>query len=102
MGLLFSILTLPYAPVRGLTALAKMLQRNGEEQLYGNASIRRELEALDEQLAAGQISPEEKSEAEQAIVDRLMVLQPIHAPATSTEEAEVNHAQDHSSPRRPR
>lgn len=71
MGLLFSLLTLPYAPVRGVTAVASLLLRNGEERLYGQASIRRELEELDEAVAAGRISAQDRAEAEQAIVDRL-------------------------------
>ena len=72
MGLLLSILTLPYAPVRGLTAVAKVLLRDAENELYGQASIRRQLEDLDEAVAAGRISAADKARAEQAIVDRLM------------------------------
>jgi hypothetical protein len=71
MGLFSSILTFPYAPVRGVTAVARLLLRNGEERLYGQAGIRRELEELDEAVAAGRISAQERAEAEQAILDRL-------------------------------
>jgi hypothetical protein len=71
MGLLFSILTLPYAPVRGVTALARVLLREGQNQLYGQPSIRRRLEELDEAVAAGRISPDERAREEQALLDRL-------------------------------
>jgi hypothetical protein len=71
MGLLFSILTLPYAPVRGVTALARVLLRDGQNQLYGQPSIRRRLEELDEAVAAGRITPDERAREEQALVDRL-------------------------------
>jgi Gas vesicle protein G len=72
VDILFSILTLPYAPVRGVTALAKVLLREAENELYGQASIRRQLEELDEAVAAGRMSPDERAQAEQAILDRLM------------------------------
>jgi hypothetical protein len=72
MGLLVSILTLPYAPVRGLTAVAEMLLRDAENRLYGHASIRRQLEDLDEAVAAGRISAADRAQAEQAILGRLM------------------------------
>jgi hypothetical protein len=71
MGILSSVFTFPYAPVRGVTAVAKLLLRNGEDRLYGQAGIRRELEELDEAVAAGRISAQERAEAEQAILDRL-------------------------------
>jgi Gas vesicle protein G len=72
VDILFSILTFPYAPVRGMTALAKVLLREAENELYGQASIRRQLEELDEAVAAGRMSPDERAQAEQAILDRLM------------------------------
>lgn len=72
MEILSSILTFPYAPVRGLTALATVLLREAENQMYGQASIRRQLEELDEAVAAGRMSAQERAQAEQAILDRLM------------------------------
>jgi Gas vesicle protein G len=82
MGLLSSLLTLPFAPVRGVTAIARLLVHNGEEQLYGQASIRRELEELDEAVAAGRISAQDRAQAEQAILDRLTAqLRPVALPA---------------------
>jgi hypothetical protein len=71
-GLLTSILTFPYAPVRVLTSMAKVLHREAVRELYGPASIRRQLEELDEALAAGAMTQAEYEEAQQAILDRLI------------------------------
>lgn len=72
MGLLFSILTLPYAPVRAVTAVTKVLKWQAESELHGSASLRRQLEGLDEAAAAGEISEADRSQAEEVIVDRLL------------------------------
>jgi hypothetical protein len=74
-GIISSILTFPFAPVRMLTAVAKVLQREAEQELYGPAAVRRQLEALDEALATGAISDDEYERAQQAVTDRL-----IHRP----------------------
>lgn len=71
-GLLASILTFPYAPVRMVTSLAKVLHREAERELYGSASVRRQLEELDEALASGAMSEAEYDRAQQAILDRLI------------------------------
>ncbi|HEX7744838.1 MAG TPA: gas vesicle protein GvpG [Micromonosporaceae bacterium] len=70
-GLLASILTFPYAPVRVVTSLAKVLHREAERELYGSASIRRQLEELDAAFAAGAMSEAEYEQAQQAVLDRL-------------------------------
>jgi Gas vesicle protein G len=71
-GLLASILTFPYAPVRVATSLAKVLHREAERELYGSASVRRQLEELDQAFAAGAMSQAEYEAAQQAILDRLI------------------------------
>jgi hypothetical protein len=72
VDILLSVLTFPYAPVRGVTALAKVLLRQAENELYGQANIRRQLEELDEAVAAGRVSEAERAQAQQAILDRLI------------------------------
>jgi hypothetical protein len=72
VDIMFSFVTFPYAPVRGVTALARVLLRQAENELYGQASIRRQLEELDEAAAAGRISAAERAQAQQAILDRLI------------------------------
>jgi Gas vesicle protein G len=71
-GIVTYVVTFPYAPVRIVTSLAKVLLREAEQELYGSASIRRQLEDLDEALESGALSQEEYEQAQQAILDRLV------------------------------
>ncbi|SBT48639.1 gas vesicle protein GvpG [Micromonospora auratinigra] len=71
MDILWSLLTLPYAPVRGLTSLVKVVAREAESQQYNPVNIRRELEELDRAVAAGDITPEERDRGQQQVLDRL-------------------------------
>ncbi|MEV4546168.1 gas vesicle protein GvpG [Micromonospora echinaurantiaca] len=71
MDILWTLLTLPYAPVRGLTAVVKVIAREAEAQQYSPTSIRRELEELDAAAAAGDITPEERDRGQQQVLDRL-------------------------------
>ncbi|MCP2292629.1 gas vesicle protein GvpG [Nocardia amikacinitolerans] len=72
MGLISAIVTLPLAPVRGVIWLGQVIQDEVERQLNDPATIRRELEAIDEAAAAGQLSEEEHRQAQQAVLDRMM------------------------------
>ncbi|GAA0714613.1 gas vesicle protein GvpG [Dactylosporangium roseum] len=71
VGLLTTILTLPYAPVRAVTAIADILLRQAEEELYSPAGVRRQLEALDEAVTRGELSESERQAAEDEILARL-------------------------------
>jgi hypothetical protein len=71
VDILWTLLTLPYAPVRGLTALVKVVAREAESQQYNPVNIRRELEELDRAAAAGDITPEERDRGQQQVLDRL-------------------------------
>ncbi|WBB66137.1 gas vesicle protein GvpG [Micromonospora sp. WMMD812] len=71
MDILWSLLTLPYAPMRGLTAVVKVIAREAESQLYNPANIRRELEELDAAAAAGELTAEERDARQQQVLDRL-------------------------------
>ncbi|SCE81607.1 Gas vesicle protein G [Micromonospora purpureochromogenes] len=71
MEILWSLLTLPYAPVRGLTAVVKVIAREAESQLHSPINIRRELEELDEAAAAGEITAEERDRGQQQVLERL-------------------------------
>ncbi|MGV9818581.1 gas vesicle protein GvpG [Nocardia xishanensis] len=72
MGLISAIVTLPLAPVRGVIWLGQIIQDEVERQMNDPATIRRELEAIDEAAAAGQLSEEERVQAQQAVLDRMM------------------------------
>ncbi|UYP18969.1 gas vesicle protein GvpG [Rhodococcus sp. Z13] len=72
MGLVSSLLTLPLAPVKGVLWLGQVIQEQVEQQLHDPATIRRELEEIDEAARAGRITPEEKQAAEQAVLNRMI------------------------------
>jgi Gas vesicle protein G len=71
MGLISMVLTLPAAPVRGVVALAEVIQDRVNQELYDPASVRQELEAAEEARQLGEISPEEEAEVQQAVVERM-------------------------------
>lgn len=72
MGLLWSIVSLPWAPVRGVIWVSEVIQEQVEQQLRNPASVRRELEQIEEDAAAGRITEEERARAQQAVLDRMM------------------------------
>ena len=71
-GLLTTILTLPFAPVRAVVGIARVLQREAERQMYDPGAVRRELELLDEAYAAGAISADQYADEQQERLDRLI------------------------------
>lgn len=92
MDILWTLLTLPYAPVRGITALVKVVAREAESQQYNPVNVRRELEELDQAAAAGDITPEERDREQQQVLERLT------APAA---DAGYTPARRNGAPRRP-
>ncbi|HSI97395.1 MAG TPA: gas vesicle protein GvpG [Gaiellaceae bacterium] len=72
MGLLSGLLTLPLAPVRGTIWVAEQILEEAENQHYDPAAIRRQLEHVEEQRVAGEISDEEAETMEDELVERLM------------------------------
>ena len=73
MGLISGILGLPLAPLRGTLAAADQIYKQAEEQFYDPATIRAQLEEVDRQRAAGELSDEEATAWEDELVERLMV-----------------------------
>ncbi|MEU6078247.1 gas vesicle protein GvpG [Micromonospora sp. NPDC047074] len=71
MDILWTLLTLPYAPVRGLTAVVKVVAREAESRQHNPVNVRRELEALDAAEAAGEISAAERDRGQQQVLERL-------------------------------
>jgi hypothetical protein len=71
MGLVSLVLGLPVAPFRGVVALAEVIQDRVNQEMYDPASVRQELEAAEEQRAAGEITPEEEAEVQQDVVERM-------------------------------
>jgi hypothetical protein len=70
MGLLSGIAMLPLAPMRGVVALAEVIQRQVEQEMNNPANTRRQLEALEEARERGDITPEEEQEAQQEILQK--------------------------------
>jgi hypothetical protein len=68
MGVLSAVLLLPLAPIRGVVALAEVIQRRVDQELNDPATTRRQLEALEEARERGEISPEEEDEAQDEIL----------------------------------
>ncbi|GAB3809614.1 gas vesicle protein GvpG [Micromonospora zhanjiangensis] len=69
--MLISLLGLPLAPVRGVGALARLIQQQAERELYDPAAVWRELDDLEAEAAAGRLTEDELAEAQQRILDRL-------------------------------
>ncbi|MCB8906983.1 MULTISPECIES: gas vesicle protein GvpG [unclassified Streptomyces] len=71
MGLLTSLLTLPLAPVRGVTWVAQRVLDRAEEEYYDPAPIWRELAELEDRLVRGEIDEETFEYREDELLDRL-------------------------------
>lgn len=72
MGLLTGLLTLPIAPVRGVTWVAGQVRQQAEEEYYDPAELRRRLEDVDEMRARGELSEDEAEAIEDELVRRLL------------------------------
>ncbi|MCO6003838.1 gas vesicle protein GvpG [Actinoallomurus purpureus] len=80
MGLISSILTLPFLPVRGVVTLGELIQRQVEQELTSPMAIRAQLEEIERQRQSGLISEEEEAEAQQEVLGRLIGGQATGAP----------------------
>ncbi|MFD0000574.1 c-type cytochrome biogenesis protein CcmI [Nocardia sp. NPDC127526] len=67
-----TLLTLPLLPIRGVLALAEILAEEVDKELYGMPAIRRRLDELQRQRAAGQLDADEYQRAEQEVLARLL------------------------------
>jgi cytochrome c-type biogenesis protein CcmH/NrfG len=72
MGLISGLLGLPLAPLRGTIAAAEQVRQQAEREFYDPATIRSQLEEVDRQRAAGELSDEEATAWEDELVERLM------------------------------
>ena len=71
MGLLGKVLLAPLAPMYGLVALARELEREAWEELYGDEALRRDLLRLEQALDDGEITEAEYEAAEGEILWRI-------------------------------
>ncbi|MDP3893125.1 gas vesicle protein GvpG [Nocardioides sp.] len=72
MGLLTGLLGLPLAPLRGVVAVAEQIRQQAEDELYDPATIRAQLELVEQQRASGELSEEEATAWEDELIERLM------------------------------
>lgn len=72
MGLLWDIVTLPLAPIRGTTWVAERVLEEAERQHYHPASIRRQLDDVASARDAGQIDDQTADAIERELVARLI------------------------------
>jgi Gas vesicle protein G len=72
MGLISTILTLPFAPVRGLVAIAEIVREEIELEMQSPAAVQHDLEEVERARAAGEISAEEEAAREQQVLNRLI------------------------------
>jgi hypothetical protein len=76
MGLISGLLTLPLAPVRGVSWIADQLLEAADRQVNDPGVIRAQLAALNREFEDGQISAQEFEEEEERLLDRLHARQP--------------------------
>jgi hypothetical protein len=79
MGLITGLLTLPLAPVRGTAWVAERIQEQAQAELYDEAPIRVGLLELEAARDAGEFDEAQIAEAEDALVERLMVIRALGA-----------------------
>ncbi len=85
MGLLSWTVGLPLAPVRGLVAVGRVIQRQVDTELRDPAAVRRRLEAIDEARAQGRVSRDEAAR-EQESITQAMTGRPTAETVTRTPE----------------
>jgi hypothetical protein len=69
MGLLTGILTLPLAPVRGVTWIAEVLAEEAERELAAINSPQRALAELEAARARGELTEEQYTELEAELIE---------------------------------
>jgi len=69
-GLIESILMLPFLPLRGVVALAEVLQREAERER--RVSGLRQLQNLDEAKRSGEISADEHERTQEVVVNNMI------------------------------
>jgi hypothetical protein len=72
MDLLTMIVGLPFAPLRGVLSLAEVIMEQAEREFYDPARIRRAIDEVEAAAERGEISEEEKVEAQQQIIQPLL------------------------------
>lgn len=72
MSLLWNVLSLPLAPLRGTTWVAERVLEQAERQHYDPALIRRHLDEVADARESGEIDDEQADALERELVARLI------------------------------
>jgi len=75
VGIFTGLITLPLAPVRGVTWVAEQIAAEADRQLYDENHIRRELLQLELDFDEGLIDEQQREDSEEALLERLAVSQ---------------------------
>lgn len=73
MGFFTGLLTLPLAPVRGVTWVVEQVADEVDRQLYDEGQIRRELFQLELDFDDGIIDADERAAREEELLERLSI-----------------------------
>jgi hypothetical protein len=73
MGLFSGLITLPLAPVRGVVALARALEREAHRQWTDPSTLRRQLAAVQAAYERGELTEQERDEEQDCLVARLLM-----------------------------
>jgi hypothetical protein len=79
MGLITGLLTLPLAPVRGVTWVAEKVAEQAELELYDENRIMRELAELESAHERGEISEERFNAGVDELLERLEIGRELRA-----------------------
>jgi hypothetical protein len=75
MGLFTGLLTFPLAPVRGVVALARILESEAYRQTTDPATVRTELAAVQAAFERGELTEQERDLQQDQLVARLLQAQ---------------------------
>jgi hypothetical protein len=95
MGLLTKLATLPVAPVWGVAWVARKVAEYAEEEMYGEAGVRRQLLEIDAAHAAGEISDEERDRLERAALAALAEHQGLEGVPWSESSPDAREVEGH-------
>ena len=85
MGLLTLPFRLPLIPLQAVVRLAQLIQEEAEGQLLDPATVRRELEQIEQRQAAGEISDAEAAQLQNEAVARFTQIRAGGAGAQDSE-----------------
>lgn len=86
MGLLTLPFRLPLLPLHAVVRLAQLIQEEAERELADPATVRRELERIDQARASGEISAEEAAALTEEAVARFTQITVTGEPAADSDE----------------